>query len=68
MWAFLSRRFRQWALFALAVPVGRWLLGQVRERIAVSRGEQSRVVRTLSSTDRALGRFDRSGRGRRRRR
>ena len=66
MWAFLSRRFRRWALFALAVPIGRRVIDALRERSASSRGESSRLTRGLDQAGRAVGSLDRRGRRRRR--
>lgn len=66
MWAFLSRRFRQWALFALAVPVAGWLVERLRVRAAAARGESSKITRALHQAGRALDTVDRRGRRRRR--
>lgn len=65
MWAFLSRRFRRWALFALAVPVGRRVLEMLRDRSARSRGHASRLTKALDQAGQAVGSLDRRGRRRR---
>jgi hypothetical protein len=53
MWAFLSRRFRQYLLLALAAPVAAWVLLQVGEAIEARRGE-STLTRILCAGGRWL--------------
>lgn len=41
VWAFVSRRFRRWALFAVGVPVAAWTLDRIGEEMEERRGESS---------------------------
>ena len=41
MWAFLSRRLRQWLLFVFAAPLIARALHRVAERLESSRGEST---------------------------
>jgi hypothetical protein len=65
MWAFLSRRFRTWALLVVGVPVSAWVLDTVADRMEESRGETD-MTRGLHGAGSWLR--QRSGRGDQRRR
>lgn len=41
MWAFLSRRLRQWLLLAVAVPIGARLLEQLGIQLEQKRGRST---------------------------
>lgn len=65
MWALLSRRLRQWAILAIAVPVGAKLLQRVGSELEQRRGA-SNVSKGLKRGGEWLE--DLRGGGRRRRR
>ena len=44
----ISSRFRRWLIFALAVPIGSWLLAKAADRIRARKGE-SKVTKALSA-------------------
>lgn len=67
MWAFFSRRFRRYLLFAVGAPVLAWVLGQLREGIVARRGE-SGLTRSLDTAGGWLSRRGRRRRGVTRRR
>lgn len=48
MWAFFSRRFRRYLIFALGAPIVSWLLERLGQGIETRRGE-SGVTRGLRS-------------------
>ncbi|MPZ72473.1 MAG: hypothetical protein GEU74_04470 [Nitriliruptorales bacterium] len=58
MWAFFTRRFRLWLLFALGVPLLRRVLGGVGESLE-QRSGQTALTRGLRSGTRHLERYDR---------
>lgn len=62
MWAFFSRRFRRYLLFAVGTPVLAWVLEQLREGIVARRGE-SGLTRSLDTAGGWLSRRRRRRRG-----
>jgi hypothetical protein len=61
IWAFFTKRFRLWLLFALGVPVLRRVLAGVGDTLE-QRGGETSVTRGLRSGHRYLERFDRKAR------
>ncbi|MCW2811123.1 MAG: hypothetical protein JWP61_1581 [Friedmanniella sp.] len=59
MWVFLSARLRQWAIFAVAVPVLTVLVRTVRRRLEAKSG--------TTKVTRALGKVEQVGQRRKRR-
>lgn len=64
VWAFVSRRFRRWALFAVGVPVAAWTLDRIGEEIEERRGESS-ATQALRSAGQWLHGQERGGGDRR---
>ena len=58
MWAFASRRFRTYLLFAIGAPVAGWVLNKVGEEIEQRTGETP-VTRTLHKTRAVVKRVER---------
>lgn len=50
MWAFLSRRFRTWILFAIAIPVMRYVVHRIT-RFAQRRRPGARSTSLLTHAD-----------------
>ena len=65
IWAFFSRRFRLWALFAIGVPLVRRLLGAAGSRMEAS-GRETPLTRGVRSGNQYLSRYERKGRRARR--
>ena len=63
MWAFFSRRFRLWVMFALGVPILRALLGRAGTTLEARTGSTV-VTRGLETGHRTLARYDRRERRR----
>ena len=61
IWAFFTKRFRLWLLFALGVPVLRRLMAGVGDSLE-QRGGETPVTRGLRSGHRYLEHFDRQAR------
>ena len=61
IWAFFTKRFRLWVLFALGVPVLRRLMAGVGDSLE-QRGGETPVTRGLRSGHQYLARFDRKAR------
>jgi hypothetical protein len=61
IWAFFSRRFRLWLLFALGVPVLRRVLAELGDTIEERNGETA-VTRGLRTGHEQLARYDRRAR------
>lgn len=61
IWAFFSRRFRLWLLFALGVPILRRLLAGFGDSLQQRQGETS-LTRGLRSGHDHLERYDRRAR------
>ena len=61
IWAFFTRRFRLWLLFALGIPVLRRLLGEVGQTLEQRNGE-SALTRGLRTGNQHLARYDRRAR------
>ncbi len=59
MWVFLSTRLRQWAIFAVAVPVLTLVVRTVRRRLEAKSGS--------STVTRSLGKVEQVGERRKRR-
>lgn len=57
MWKLIPKPLRRWALFAIAVPLGAWMLEQVAEVIAQRRGE-SRTTQIMREPRRWLRRAE----------
>lgn len=51
LWAFVSRRFRRWALFAVGVPVAAWTLDRIGEEMEHRRGESGTTQALRSAGD-----------------
>jgi hypothetical protein len=66
IWAFFSRRFRLWLLFALGVPVLRRVLADVSSTLEERNGE-STLTRGLRTGHEQLARYDRRARSEARR-
>lgn len=64
MWAFLSRRFRQYVILAVGVPLAAYVLDGIGKGIEDRRGE-SRLTRGLRSGGDYLRRHGRGPLGRR---
>ncbi|HVM14280.1 MAG TPA: hypothetical protein VM287_08110 [Egibacteraceae bacterium] len=67
MGAFVSRRFRQWMLFAVGVPAAAWALDRLGEEMEERKGETG-VTQALRKGGDFLHRHERGPAGRRRRR
>ncbi|MFL6025740.1 MAG: hypothetical protein ACJ72G_04175 [Friedmanniella sp.] len=50
MWLFISARLRQWAIFAIVVPVATTLVHVVRTRLEARSG-QTRVTKALAMVE-----------------
>jgi len=61
IWAFFTRRFRLWLLFAFGVPILRRVLQGVGESLEQRQGETS-LTRGIRSGHRHLERYDRRAR------
>jgi hypothetical protein len=61
IWAFFSRRFRLWLLFALGVPVLRRVLADVGDTLEQRNG-QTALTRGLRTGHEQLARYDRRAR------
>ena len=61
IWAFFTRRFRLWLLFAFGVPLVRRLLGQAGETLEARNGPTA-LTRGLRTGHQSLERFDRRAR------
>lgn len=61
IWAFFTRRFRLWLLFALGVPVLRRVMGEVSDSLEQRKGETT-LTRGLRSGHDHLARYDRRAR------
>lgn len=61
IWAFFTRRFRLWLLFALGVPILRRVLAGAGDSLEARTGE-SAATRALRTGHRQLARFDRRAR------
>jgi hypothetical protein len=61
IWAFFSRRFRLWLLFALGVPVLRRVLADVGDSLEQRNGETA-LTRGLRTGNEQLARYDRRAR------
>ena len=61
IWAFFTRRFRLWLLFALGVPVLRRLLSGVGDKLEERSGETA-LTRGLRTGNSHLARYDRRAR------
>ena len=61
IWAFFTRRFRLWLLFALGVPVLRRVLSNVGDTLEQRNGE-SALTRGLRTGNQQLARYDRRAR------
>ena len=57
MWKLIPKPLRRWVLFAVAVPIGAWLLERAAEMIAQRRGE-SRTTRVMREPRRWLRRTE----------
>jgi hypothetical protein len=67
MWAFLSRRFRQWVLLVVAVPVVAWVLDRLGAA-SEQRGGETSTSRNLRKAGVWVSRQQRGPGSRRRRR
>ena len=67
IWAFLSRRFRLWVMFAVGVPLLRRLLGGAGDALEARRGE-SALTRGMQGGGRYLSKYERGAKRQARRR
>ena len=56
MWVLLSSRLRTWVALAVAIPVSRFVLRRVGDRVAAG-NPGSRTAAVLRRADSTLGRF-----------
>lgn len=61
IWAFFTKRFRLWLLFALGIPVLRRIIAGAGESLEARGGETS-LSRGLRTGDSFLARYDRRAR------
>ncbi len=54
MWMFISNRFRQWLLMAVAVPLALWVVRLIRRRLEARSGP-TRLTRAMGGVE-SLGR------------
>lgn len=54
MWMFITNRFRQWLLLAVAVPLALWILSLIRRRLEARSGS-TRLTRAMARGE-SLGR------------
>lgn len=66
IWAFLSRRFRLWVLFAVGIPLVRRLLGGAGDALEARKG-QNALSRGMQGGSQYLTRYERKTRRRARR-